>query len=491
MKKRLVTLVFLLCIACIASFLVACDNDPATSDETDNSTDNSTVSDTQENNTTTPPPDTLSSEERERLEEIVEKNTERALEIGNATIDKYGVHLRGYMLAESYNIDTDITSGSSSVWHYTAYYAMISRLIEIAQTEQARQEYEELSLDVYEGFEYYEGTANLITYKGTIQQTLYGVNRSFDKGNANVANEMSVYDDQMWIIRETVYRYKATEDEEYLNEAIRLAQVCIDGWDYTLDENGNEYGGIPWGSYYSTKHTCSNAPIVMPLVEIYEIKKERGDQDADYYLEWAIKIYDFVRENLINSNGTYGDLVGTTRETATGENGPYYRTTSMSDDIDHTAYTYNTGAMISGGVALYRATGERDYINDAKRSAIAAYSVFCDRESVPGEYMYPITSQTTWFNLVLLQGFLDLYEYEPEDSLVYIESFQQSLDYAYENYNRDGFLPRDYLHGWSDSSYDTNKNVMDQASASQMYAMLALWAEQVLAEDDAKLESIS
>ena len=105
--------------------------------------------------------------------------------------------------------------------------------------------------------------------------------------------------------------------------------------------------------------------------------------------------------------------------------------------------------------------------------------------------MYPINSQTTWFNLVLLQGFLDLYEFEPEDALLYIESFQKSLDYAYENYNRDGFLPRNYLSGWEDSNYDNNKNVMDQASASQMYAMLAIWAQQILDADNAKLEAVS
>ena len=489
MKKRLVMLLFALCM-CIVS-LCACvgDTDTTTTAGSDNDSSNqatsSTASDTEPVSTSAL--DTLSSERREELQEIVKNNIDRALEIGDATIDKYGKRARGYMLSESYNINTGSTSGTSSVWHYTAYYAMISRLAEIAQTEEDRAAYEELSQVVYDGFEYYEGTADLITYKGTLTQTLYGVNRSFNKGTANVANEMSVYDDQMWIIRETVYRYKATGEEEYLNEAIRLAQVCIDGWDYTLDENGEEYGGIPWGSHYSTKHTCSNAPIVMPLVEIYEIKKDRGDDDAQYYLDWAIKIYDFVREHLMNINGTYGDLVGTERSLVDNT----YVTTSMSSDIDHTAYTYNTGAMISGGVALYRVTGESKYLTDAKRSSIAAYSNFCDRKTVPGEYMYPINSQTTWFNLVLLQGFLDLYEFEPEDALLYIESFQKSLDYAYENYNRDGFLPRNYLSGWEDINYDNNKNVMDQASASQMYAMLAIWAQQILDADNAKLEAVS
>jgi len=433
--------------------------------------------------------DTLSKQERDRLEALVESNTAKALLIGNATIDKYGsnrVPILGYMVSRFYNPYTGSTSESASVWHYTAYYAMVSRLIDITNGIDANATFNTLSDQVYKGLAYYSGTADVITYLGTYSTTFYGVNRSNTKGGANVAGDQAVYDDQMWIIREMVYRYKQTGDKQYLDEAIRLSNICIKGWDYSLDKNNQEYGGIPWGPAYATKHTCSNAPIIAPLVEIYECLKELGDNNASYYLDWAAKIYSYTKTHLRDDDMLYADLIGYQRIEQTGSNGMKKYVSTGLAGFDAKQYTYNTGAMISGAAALYRATGQSTYLMDAKNSANAAYSRFCTKK---GQVLYyPNDTETTWFNLVLLQGFLDFYECDPKVGDRYVQSFQTSLDYAYKTHLKDGFLPRDFVGGWDQSSsYDTRKNVMDQASAAQTYAMLAMWAQSKLDMDDAKI----
>ena len=433
--------------------------------------------------------DTLSKQERDRLEALVESNTEKALLIGNTTIDKYGsnrVPILGYMLSRYYNPYNGNTSESASVWHYTAYYSMISRLLDITEGSDANAAFKTLSDQVYAGFAHYSGTADVTTYLGTYSTTFYGVNRSNTKGGANVAGDQAVYDDQMWIIREMVDRYKQTGDKQYLDEAIRLSNICIKGWDYSLDKNNQEYGGIPWGPAYATKHTCSNAPIIAPLVEIYECLKEIGDNNASYYLDWAAKIYSYTKTNLRDNDMLYADLIGYQRIEQTGSNGMKKYASVGYAGFDGKQYTYNTGAMISGAVALYRATGQSTYFMDAKNSANAAYSKFCAKK---GQITYyPNDTETTWFNLVLLQGFLDYYECDPKVGDRYVQSFQTSLDYAYKTHLKDGFLPRDYVGGWDQSSsYDTRKNVMDQASAAQPYAMLAMWAQSKLDADDAKI----
>ena len=439
--------------------------------------------------------DTLSDEKRTELEAQMKKDIARAEVIGNATISKYGRQLGGsfgYMLAEKYNTKTEKSTGTSSVWHYTSYYAMISRLIDITEKSDAAYEtFTKLSSQVYSGFGNYSGTGNIITYLGTFEVTMYGVNRASLSGKANIEGDQSVYDDQMWIIRENIYRYQQTADETYLNEAIRLSKICINGWDYTLDSKGNEYGGIPWGPIYASKHTCSNAPIIKPLVEIYNILKAKGSSDADYYLDWAEKIYAFTKKNLRNSNNLYGDLVGTQRAERVGSDGKKHYVTVGEAGADAKEYTYNTGAMISGAVALHLATGKPSYSTEAKNSANAAYRVFCANRTTAKPY-YPNDTQTIWFNLVLLQGFLDLYEIAPDVATPYINSFQKWLDNAYDNFLKDGFLPRDTIKGWynhekeSSQHYDELTNVMDQASYSQMYAMLALWLEGRLEEDVSK-----
>lgn len=490
-------LLLLLALAMMVAVLAACDSaQDTTTSKAEGTTSpaptTSTVPATTETPVSTAIPGTLSPEKRAEYLAMAEKDIERAGVIGEATIDKYGRPILGYTLAETYNPDTKVSNGTSSVWHYTSFYAMVSRLVEIAETgSTSYEEYTQLSERVYKGFKLYEGTADIVTYLGTFEKTMYGVNRAASEGKAVISGDKTVYDDQMWIIRETVYRYKQTGDQKYLDEAMRLCKICIDGWDYSLDSNGKEFGGIPWGPYYASKHTCSNAPIIAPLVEIYEILKEKNSPSADYYLEWAQKIYTYTKEKLRNGSGCYGDSTGYQRVERVGSNGKMQYVTVGTAGFDGKEYTYNTGAMISGGVALYRATGKTSYLTDAKNAARASYSTFCKTTTKDGTRvpMYPIDTQTTWFNLVLLQGYLDLYEASPNKTYEsYILSFQTSLDYAYDNYLKDGFLPRDYVNGWNmDSSYDKNKNVMDQASASQMYAMLALWAEQRIAADDALL----
>lgn len=483
MKRYLIVLLTL----CLALMLLVACSEP---DETLGSDTTSQSAQSTPSSSTNDPTEA----KRLEIEALMKKDIARAEVIGEATVDKFGTYITsgiGYRLAEKYNTKKSSAQGSSSVWHYTSYYAMISRLIDITETSDAAYNtFTKLSDRVYEGFQFYSGTGNIITYLGTVETTLYGVNRSSKKGGANIEGDQMVYDDQMWIIRENVYRYKQTGDEKYLNEAKRLAVICINGWDYTLDSSGKEFGGIPWGPFYKSKHTCSNGPIVMPLVEIYEILKEKGDSGADYYLDWAKKIFAFTKENLKNQNNLYGDSVGTVRIEKTGSDGKKYYVTRSTSGADSTEYTYNTGTMLSGACALYRVTGTMTYLYDARNAASAAYRGFCHKNGTT--VYYPNHTQTIWFNLVLLQGFLDYYEVEPDKATNYIQSYQRWLDYAYDNHLKDGFLPRDTYKGWykhadeSSQKYDELTNVMDQSSYSQMYAMLALWNKARLAELDAE-----
>lgn len=488
-----------LSIAALLTVFISCGNKTATTEPKDSLPSTSATDTTVKPQITTQTTtaltasvttlDTLSPKERQQLETLVQSNTEKALLLGNTTIDSYGsyrVPILGYVLSRYCNPNNGHTSETASVWHYTAYYAMISRLIDITEGTDANQTFKDLSDVTFDSFAFYSGTADVTTYLGTYSTTFYGVNRSTAKGKANVAGDQAVYDDQMWIIREMMYRYKQTGDKQYLDEAVRLSNICIKGWDYSLDKNNQEYGGIPWGPAYATKHTCSNAPIIAPLVEIYECLKEMGDSNAQYYLDWAAKIYSYTKTNLRDEKMLYADLIGYQRIEQTGSNGMKKYVSTGLAGFDGKQYTYNTGAMISGAVALYRATGQSAYFMDAKNSAAAAYSNFCARK---GQITYyPNDTETTWFNLVLLQGFLDFYECDPKAGERFVQSFQTSLDYAYKTHLKDGFLPRDYVSGWNtQSSFDTKKNVMDQASAAQTYAMLAMWAQSKLDADDAKI----
>ncbi len=429
------------------------------------------------NNNATEPSSAVSADEATSAAnaELSARCAERALTLGKNVIDKYLLkskyeNSRDVIFAEKLNTKNGIKTGTSSVWHYTSAIAMTGALAKISGGED-KQYFTDLYADSVASLQFYSGTAKTITYNGTPELTMYAVDRAAKAGKADITGIKAVYDDQMWIVRDLVRAFDRTGDGKYLDEAIRLADVCIGGWDTTKKSNGNEYGGIPWGPGYSTKHTCSNAPLIAPLVRIYEILNEKGADNAKYYLDWAEKIYKFCLR-FENDDGTFGDLVGSERKTVTEDGVTRYVTTTQSAGIDHSAYTYNTGTMISGGAALYRATGLEEYKNSAAKWAKASYRVFT-KKGPNGEREYTSKS-TLWFNLILLEGFLELAPYDSACGQ-YIDTFLTSLDYAYDNHlNKYGLLPRDYLAGWDmKNGDDVSTSIMDQAADAEIYALMS------------------
>ena len=406
-----------------------------------------------------------------------EDYAKRADVISKATVDNY-VDSRLYKrqntvsLSEVVNITKSgklTPSGSASVWHYTSFMAMVSRMMAVSESDY----YAQLYPDVYTSIKYYEGTTSIITYNGTSQNSMYAVHRASEPGKANIAGVEAVYDDQMWIIRELIYVYNLTGNEDYLEEAVRLTGVCLDGWDTTKDAKGEEIGGICWGPGYQTKHTCSNAPLIVALVDLHDIYEAKGDgEKAEYYLNWAEKVYNFCIKYFLMGNGIYGDLVGSSRELEGSGKKRHYVTTSQSTGLDTSAYTYNTGAMIAGGAALYRVTGEEKYYKQTKKSVKAVTNFFTDAKVLDGYRLWP--TGRIWFNLILLEGVLEFYDADPKDCMEVIETFRASLDYGYDNYLQDGFLPNNFLKGWdSKNTKDSAKDVMDQTSCATMYAELS------------------
>ena len=421
-------------------------------------------------------PSMYTDEEKARFLEYASRNAERADTMAKAAVNVF-VNKSQYEKNGMVDLAIECTimgsiikgGGTSTVWEYTSFLAMTSRL----QAVTGDDYYDELYKNAYSTLAYYKGKGSVTTYNGTSTQSMYAVNRAERKNTANITGIAAVYDDQMWIIRELIYAYRLTGKTKYLEEAVSLTDVCLDGWDTTLDKDGNEIGGICWGPGYQTKHTCSNAPIIVALVDLYEIYTELGDNDkAGEYLEWAKKVFDFCQKYFIKSDATYGDLVGSSRKEEGSGKDRHYVTTSQSTNLDQTAYTYNTGAMISGAAALYRATGEDKYFNAAQKSVRAAKRVFGDTGALEGYTLWGLSNRK-WFNLILLEGFIEFYEFDPEECLEIINSFQDMLDYSYDNYLKKGFLPYNLLKGWTKNSEDTNKNIMEQTSVATMFAELS------------------
>lgn len=437
---------------------------------------------------------------------VSEQNLLRAMELTDNAIASHFTG-DGMAMARYYNPYTGVRSDEKgSIWMYTSAIEAVNAILHglEAQKEHGNaalhsehfNRYSELLYRLYDNADYYLGTFQLVSYTQTREWSVYGVNRGGSKGSAKVEGIENVYDDQMWLIRELLEAYKLTGNNVYLQKAEYLTAYVLDGWDCTRDANGAELGGIPWGPGYVTKHSCSNGPMVSPLVWLHELYKGKGDEvtysyidaadrqtrltmqvkKSDYYLDFAKKIYAWQKKKLLRADGVYDDMMGGctpgSPQTET-VNGATYRKGTTCQDRVGPAITYNSGTMLSGGADLYRVTGDNAYLEDARKLSDATFQYFAKLgQTKAGYYTYDISGFRNWFNGVLMRGYVDVY---PSYGTVgdYIKSFQQNLDHGYDNFLYKGFLPTNLLVGWSRDNGNNKTEAMFNFAFAAEYAVLS------------------
>ncbi|HZK39914.1 MAG TPA: glycoside hydrolase family 76 protein [Clostridia bacterium] len=284
------------------------------------------------------------------------------------------------------------------------------------------------------------------------------------------------YDDNMWLARDLIGLYELTNENQYLNLAVEIADYIIraafvdldpqifQDYGFTLDAN-TPLGGFYWDDKHDALHACSNGPAVQLLAALYRLT------DNQLYLDKAVQSYNFL-QYLVRPDGVFHDLMRFDKDSENniisilGPDGP--------------PYSYNSGSPITGAVELYRATGENKYLDTAKYWAASADTYFAKDSGVDGLKSYP--SGNIWFNLILLNGYTALAPYDGENTTVYIGHMQNSIDYAYDHYVSKGnllygpFLPNDWIKGWGDQS-PKDVWVLNTSSQAEIYATLALYEQ--------------
>ncbi|HLS95259.1 MAG TPA: glycoside hydrolase family 76 protein [Sphingobacterium sp.] len=434
------------------------------------------------------------------------QNLERSINLIDVTISHY-FDPTTFEMRRFYNPFTNVKSEErASVWMYTAgieaVNAVLSGLKQAKESGHSRlydlhyARYVDLLDKLYANADYYLGTFELVSFTQTRTWSVYAVDRVKEKGQANVKGVLNVYDDQMWLIRELLDSYKLTGKAEYLNKAEYLTAYVLDGWDVTRDENGKENGGIPWGPGYTTKHACSNGPLISPLVWLHEIYKGKPDEiehrfvdekdgrtrrsryvtKQQYYLDYARSIYGWQQSMLLNAEGVYADMMGGCVPNCDVRyeevNGVRYRANTALSRAVGQAYTYNSGTMLSGAADLYRATGDDKYLEDGRSLARASFAQFASLgRDIPEYYSFGTDGFKNWFNGILLRGYHDAAAFgEPA---VYLNAFQKNLDYGFAHFNHNGFLPTNLLKGWAEDKEKQGVEGMFMFAYAAQYAILA------------------
>lgn len=340
------------------------------------------------------------------------------------------------------------------LWPYMEVASLNARLmtivepsVKISENKTVKQFYKE----IVDGFKYYRSSRK--------DYTVYTASRA---AVPNFGSGDTYYDDNLWVAREFLNAYQLLRDdsggkvEEYLTKAKEVTAFVLSGWD-------DEHSGIKWfdgvkgvghPDYGETRNTCSNAPTVILLCRLYDITK-----DESYY-EWAKRIYEFTKTKLMDTDGTYFDNVK-------------WNESLKKDVIERTKWTYNSGSMIAAGVLLYELESDvvkkAQYLADAKKTAEGAHNYFATDLG----YSAKIYPPQPWFNVLLLDGYIELFKIEPEFTKPFIDSMYDALDFGYKK-NRDanGYVSPDWVSGWKDKNKEP-KSVLDMAANAENYGLLA------------------
>ena len=261
-----------------------------------------------------------------------------------------------YKTSTAYTAATDRNNGAAAIWCQPIYWDMAMNAYKRAKAEgdtERENKYKQLCDDLFAG--------NKAHY----------VNFDFDNNNENTG--WFIYDDIQWWTITLARAYELFKVEEYRSLAeASFARVWYgsprvgDTGSYA-DPEKNLGGGMFWqwqpiqnpkpNKFGDGKMACINFPTVVAALTLYnnvpENRKESTDKRPDYqtkaqYLAKGKEIYEWGVKNLLDK------ATGKIADSRHGNGNPAWK-----------AHVYNQATFIGASILLYKATGEKRYLDNA------------------------------------------------------------------------------------------------------------------------------
>ena len=252
----------------------------------------------------------------------------------------------------------------------------------------------------------------------------------FAYAHSNSTSSTRFNDDNEWIGIELLRLYHLDHQKPLIAAAGNLMTMVWSQWQSSAAPCP---GGVPWERIQADgdRNTVSNATGAELGAQLYLYTGN------PLYRDWAIQMYNWVRNCLLNTDGLYGDHI------------------AGDGTMDPTEWTYNQGEMIGAGVMLYKATGNGGYLDQAQATAHVALAAFGPAQ---------LADQSTTFNAIYIRNLLLLGGVT--NNPAYAKFAQWYADDAWDNV-------RDPDTGLFNSGPGGTTQLLDQASMAQLYALLA------------------
>lgn len=248
------------------------------------------------------------------------------------------------------------------------------------------------------------------------------------------------YDDNGLVGIDYMEAYLNTKNPVYLQRAKTIFKFILSGW------NNDAGGGVTWlEGHQDQKPACTNGMATLTALKIYQGSKDR------YYLQQGKKFYSWMYRTLRDS--TTGIIVNDVKP---------------DGKQNRIFWTYNTGSLLEAAVMLYKFTGEKQYLAQAKQLAADSYKYY---SNLPHDKNLTLHIDLPWFVTVLFRGYEALYLID--GNYKYISAIEHDLNYAWQN-SRDkhGFT----THSWTSKADELSKPkwLLNQACVAELYARLSI-----------------
>ncbi|KAL1612017.1 hypothetical protein SLS60_000240 [Paraconiothyrium brasiliense] len=151
------------------------------------------------------------------------------------------------------------------------------------------------------------------------------------------------YDDMGWWAMAWIKAYDITRDRKYLDTAEVLFEDMTFGWGTNCSD-----GGLWWDKGHRDIADIANTLFI----QVAGWLSNRVEGKKEFYSDWAAKSWKWFKQS-----GMYktDDHIG---------NGSISKSTCEPGKNPH-SFTYTNGALVSGLVAMARATGDTSYMDEA------------------------------------------------------------------------------------------------------------------------------
>lgn len=323
---------------------------------------------------------------------------------------------------------------ASFLWPYDGLVAGVSTLHKLG--------YEVGYKDMVDRFESYYRQRGVLNVGG------YGSSTDGKNGGGD-----RFFDDNAIIGIELVEAYELLKDPKYLERCAQIVKFYKAGIDNTMgralwwcESNINQPGNDS-----SNKPACANGFATWFLMRYYEVCPEAEKAEV---LALAKDLYQWLYDNLRDP----GDNL-------------YWNSKGADGSINTTKWTYNSGAMIAGGVRLYEATGDTRYLNEAKATAKSSYDYYVrSRNGIP--LCYP--TNDPWFTIQMIKSYVELESYDKSFVAKAMEVFIANLDNAWAKGRMTNGL---FYEDWTGVKVnpDRDKGLLMQAAALESLGVVAIY----------------